>query len=131
MHVVADIDVVLQFRFVGSKEMVSHSSLSREGCNCSKCGDGWEVGSSGKEVAENQAMGSGDENPGERWYNLDNSSTERRSLFHLERELNASLRLEQGGGQSASLLWLMRILLGHLFKEWLVLGRAIKMFSKF
>ena len=71
---------------------------SREGCHCIRCGGGHGAGSSRKEVAENQAMGSGDENPGERWYNFENSSAERRSLFHLECELDASLWFEQGSG---------------------------------
>lgn len=57
-------------------------------------------------MAENQAPRNGGENSGERWYNLKNSSVERRSLFRLERELDASLRFEQGGGQNASPLWL-------------------------
>ena len=48
----------------------------------------------GKEVTENQGMGSGDENPGERWYKLENSVAERWSLSHLECELDNSLQFE-------------------------------------
>ena len=99
---VAEREVALQLRYVGSKEMVSRNPLSREGsredCHYSKCGGGRGACSSEKEVVENQAMGSGDENPREKWYNLENSSTKRRSMFHLERELDASLQFEEGGG---------------------------------
>ena len=81
---------------VGSREMVGRSPLSREGsqegCHCSRCGGGHGAGSSGKEVADNQAPGNEGENPGEKWYNLENSSAERRSMFFLECEHDTSLR---------------------------------------
>ena len=102
MQALADREVALQFRYVGNKEMAGHDPLSREGsqedCHCSRCGGGQGAGRLGKEVAENQAMGSEDENPGERWYNLENSSVKRWSLSCLECEIDASLWFEQGGG---------------------------------
>ena len=98
LQVVADREVALQLRSVDNKEMVGHSPLSREGSregfHCSRCGCSRGAGSLGKEVVENQVMGSRDKNPGERWYNLGNSSMERWSLFHLEHELDTSLRFE-------------------------------------
>lgn len=42
--------------------------------------------------------GNGGENPGERWFNLENTSAERQSMFRLEHELDGSLQFEQGGG---------------------------------
>lgn len=76
--------------------------------------------------------GGGDEvNPGERWLDLETSSVERRALFRLEREMDATLMFEHGGGLRASQLWVTRILLGRLFRERLTLGRAIKSFMKF
>lgn len=115
--------------------MADRSSLCREGrrggCHCSRCVGGRGTDSKGKEVVENQGMGSGDEHLGERWYNMENSAAERRSLSRLEQELDAAFRFEQGGGQGSSPVWLTQILLGRLLRERLVLGRAIKMFTKF
>ena len=77
LQVIADREVALQLRSMSSKEMAGRSLLSRkgsrEGCHCNKCAVGWGTGSTRKEVAENQGMGSGDENLGGRWYNLENS----------------------------------------------------------
>ena len=91
-------EVALQFTLVVNKKMAGRSPLSREGSregfHCSRCRGGHSMGGSGKEVAENQVVGNGGENLEERWYNLENSVGERRSLFFLERELDASLRFE-------------------------------------
>ena len=95
---------------VVNREMAGRSSLSGEGSqevfHCSWCGGRHGVGGSGKEVVENQMLGNGGESPGERWYNLENSLVERRSLLRLECELDASLWFEHDGGKNASLLWL-------------------------
>ena len=115
-------------------EMVGRSPLSREGsregCHYSRCGGGRVAGGSGKEAWEVQSPRGGGENPGERWFNLENSYAERCSLLRLKRELDASLIFEHGGGQRASQLWVTRILLGRLFRERLVLGRGVKMYAK-
>lgn len=75
--VVVDIVLELQFQSAGNKEMEGHSPVSsegsREGCQCNKCAGDWGTSSTGKEVAEIQGMGSGDNNSGERWYNMENS----------------------------------------------------------
>lgn len=82
--------------------MVGYNPLSREGsregCHYSCCGGGRGVGGSRKEVVENQVPRNGGENLGEQWYNLENMSIERRSMCHLERDLDTTLRFEQGGG---------------------------------
>lgn len=78
--VVVDIVLDFQFLFVRNKEMAGCSPLSsegsREGFQCSKCASGWGMSSMGKDVAENQGMGSGDNNPREKWYNMEKSSVE-------------------------------------------------------
>ena len=45
--------------------------------------------------------------------------------------MNSSLLFEHGGGQHASPLWVVRILLGHLFQERLDLGGAVEVFVKY
>ena len=62
---------------------------------------------------------------------METSLAERRALFRLEKELEATLLFEHGGDCRASPLWVTRILLGRLFRECLSLGRAIKSFAKF
>ena len=68
---------------------------------------------------------------GEHWFNQETSTTERRAMFWLERELEATLKFEHGGRQQVSPLWVTRILLGWLFRERLALGRAVKAYAKF
>lgn len=55
--------------------------------------------------------------------------------MRLERELEAALRFEHGdeddGGLWSNPIWITRILLGPLFRELQVLGRAIKLFAHF
>lgn len=103
---------------------------SKEGYNCSRCG-GRSAGSSRKEAKEISSPGDGGDNSGERWFNLENSQAERRLLLRLEHELDASLLFEHGGGPRVRQLWVMRILLGWLFRVRLVLGQAIKLYAKF
>ena len=107
---------------------------SKDGYNCSRCG-GHSYGGSGKEVEETSMSLGDDDNLGEQWFNRENSQAEHRSLFPLEREFDATLRFEHGdesdGGLKASHLWVMRILLGRLFRECLVLGCAVKMYARF
>ena len=66
---------------------------------------------------------------------MENSQAERRSLLHLECELDASLPFEhdggQGGGLRASQWWVIRILLGWLIREHMVFGRAVKLYARF
>ena len=57
-------------------KMAGLSPLSREGgkegCNCSWC-VGYSVAGSGKEEEEISSLGDEGDNPGERWFNLENS----------------------------------------------------------
>ena len=76
-------------------------------------------------------MGGGDANMGERWYNIENSATKHQTLSRLECELGAAFQFKHGGGKSTILVWVMQILLGYLLREMMVLGQAIKQFSKF
>ena len=68
---------------------------------------------------------------GERWFTMENSLAERRALFRLEKELEATLLFEHGGEHRASPHWVTRILLVRLFRERLSLGRAVKSHAKF
>ena len=45
--------------------------------------------------------------------------------------MNSSLLFEHGSGQRTSPLWVVCILLGRLFLERLVLGRAMEVFAKY
>jgi hypothetical protein len=67
---------------------------------------------------------------GERWFGMENTSAEAHSLMRLEGELNSSLLFEHGGSQRASPLWVVCILLEHLFREWLDLGWVVELFMK-
>ena len=82
-------------------KMAGLSPLSKEGskkgCNCNQC-RGRSANNSGKEAEEISSTRDGGDNPRERWFNLENSQAERRSLLHLEHELDASLLFEHGGG---------------------------------
>ena len=73
------------------------------------------------------------DNLGEQWFNRKNSQAERQVLFHLEQELDTTVQFEHGdelgGGLKASQLWVMRILLGRLFRERLVLGQVVKLYA--
>lgn len=69
--------------------------------------------------------------PGEQWFTMENSLVERRDLSRIEKEIEATLLFEHGGEYRANLDWVTRILLGRLFHECLILGRAVKSFSKF
>lgn len=84
--------------FVVMCEMAGNNPLSKEasheGCNYSRCGVDRVVGDSGKGAKEIQSLGGGGENPGERWFNLENMPAKRRSLLRLEHELDASLWFE-------------------------------------
>lgn len=74
-----------------------------------------------------QLNGEGGEDPGEKWFGLENLTMEVRSLMHLEGELGSSLLFEHEGGHRASPLWVAHIL-GLLFHERLALGRAVEVF---
>ena len=66
---------------------------------------------------------------------MESSQAEHRSLFHIEHELDATLQFKHGGGSGGRLrvsqLWVMHILLGRIFRECLVLGRAVKLYTRF
>lgn len=96
---------------------------------------GHNFGGSGK-GAEETSMPVGDEdNLREQRFNRENFQVGHRSLFHLERELDATLQFENGdksgSGLRVSQLWVTCILLGRLFREPMVLGRAVKMYARF
>ena len=84
-----------------------------------------------KTIVEVRQGGGGEVNLGERWFNLETSPTERRALFHLERETDTTLMFKHGGNWRESQLWVTGILLGRLFQERLSLGRVVKYFAKF
>ena len=56
-------------------------------------------------------------------------------MLRLERELETALAFEHSDGEDNSLkiqpVWTMRILLGRLFRERKVLGKAVKQFTRF
>ena len=56
---------------------------------------------------------------------------ERRALFRLEKELEATLIFEHEGQYRAIPHWVTQILLGRLFRERLSLNRAVESFPKF
>ena len=89
------------------------------------------MGNSEKAEAEGSQGGGQEMSPGERWFTMETSPAERRALFWLEKELEATLLFEHGGSCRANPLWVTRILLGRFFRERLSLGRAVKSFAKF
>ena len=97
---------------------------------CSRCRGGRGPGSAGKEEEEVNSTTRDEVSPGEQWFNQETSMVERRALFCLEKELEATLKFEHGRRQQASPLWVTRILLGCLFRERLALGQAVKAFAK-
>ena len=98
---------------------------SREGCHCSRCG-GQSNGGSSKEHAFSTPLMEEANNQGEAWLNYENSSVERKSLMHLEKELEAALSFKHivgdDGGLRVHPIWITCILLRHLFRERWVLG---------
>jgi hypothetical protein len=84
-----------------------------------------------RRMLQRLVRGGGKFNLGEHWFNLETSPVKRRVLFQLEREMDATLTFEHGGGLRASQLWVTRILLGGLFRKRLTLGQAVKSFTKF
>lgn len=89
------------------------------------------MGNSKKAEVDGSHGGGREMIPGERWFTMENYSAERRALFRIEKELEATLLFEHGGEYRASPHWVTPILLGRLFHERLSLGRAIKSFAKF
>ena len=88
------------------------------------------MGNSEKAEAEGSQGGGREMSPGEHWFTMETSPAERRVLFRLEKELEATLLFEHGGSCRANPLSVTRILLGRLFRERLSLGRAVKSFAK-
>lgn len=85
-----------------------------------------------EKAAVDDRQGGGEEvNPGERWFTMETSPAERRALFRLEKEMEATLMFEHGGSRRANQLWVTKILLGRLFRERLSLNRAVKSYAKF
>ena len=122
---------------VKSRMMESMSrSDSRDGCSCnySRC-VGRSCGDYGKEAEELSAMQGEGDDQGKLWFKWENSQKERRSLFRLERELDAVLHFKHGDGMVGELkdspIWITQILLGRLFREHQELGRAVKLYSQF
>lgn len=70
------------------------------------------------------------EDPGETWFCLENSTDEAHALTHLEGELSSTVLFEHGGRKTASPLWVVHILLSHLFWERLALGQTVEAFVK-
>ena len=63
---------------------------SKDGCNCSHC-KGRSYGGSGKEAEKTNMLLGVEDNLGEQWFNRENSQAERRLMFLLEWELDATL----------------------------------------
>lgn len=95
----------------------------------SECGGRGAVGLVVDDVIV-QLNGDGGEDPRERWFGLDNLPAEVHFLTCLEGELGSSLLFEHGGGQQASPLWVVRILLRCMFCERMALGWAVEVFTK-
>ena len=77
-----------------------------------------------------QHHGNGGKDLGKRWFSLEHSPSEICSLTRLKREMNSSLLFEHGGEQRANPLWVVCILLGHLFCKRVFLGWAMEVFMK-
>jgi DNA-binding XRE family transcriptional regulator len=107
---------------------------SRDGCHCSRCGDRSD-GSSSREHAFSKPLMEDPDEQGEVWFNQGNLATERRSMLQLERGLEAALNFEhldgEDSGPKVQPVWITCILLGCLFREWQVLGWAVKMYARF
>ena len=114
--------------------MVGKNPLSRKGNHegrLSYCLAGDRgARSSGDDDANTRMNGRRDEYPRERWFRQENPHVEIRILTHIEDDLNSSLLFEHGGRQRASPLWIAHILLGHLSRERMVLGKAVEVFAK-
>lgn len=91
---------------------------SRDGCHCNRCG-GQSIGDSSRQFTFSTPLTGGAEDLGETWFRNENSTTERKSLSQLERELEAALSFEHGdeeeGGSRVHPIWITCILLGRLF----------------
>ena len=64
-------------------------------------------------------------------FNAENSTSDRRILASLEKELQVAFRFADGNGDPANSVWVACILLGRLLREQTTVGRAIKLFAKF
>ena len=82
-------------------------------------------------VNDGQSRDSGGGMLAENFLNTENMAMDRRILASLERELQTAFRFEDDNGRSLNSVWVVRILLGRLLREWTTLGREIKQFAKF
>lgn len=93
---------------------------SRDGCHYSRCG-GWSAEGSIKEHAFSTPLMEGAEDSGEAWFRSENSTTERKYLMRLERELEVALSFVHAEGEDEGLrvhpIWITCIILGRLFRE--------------
>ena len=71
---------------------------SAERGHCSKCRSGHGPGGMGKEVEEVHSSACGEVNLGEHSFNPETTLVERQAMFHLEREMDATLMFKHGGG---------------------------------
>ena len=78
-----------------------------------------------------QGMGNGEACLVEKFYITENSAMEHRTLVRLERELQIALCFEHGSGQPVSPVWVVRILMVRLLREWMALCCTIKQYAKF
>lgn len=106
----------------GDQSMERHSPTSmednRDGCHYSQCG-GKSARDSSMEFSFNTLLTGGVEDLRETWFRNDNSTTERKSLSWLEREMEVALSFKHGdgeeGGPRVHPIWIIHILLGCLF----------------
>lgn len=89
------------------------------------------MGNLEKEEADISHGGGWEMSPGECWFTMENSLAERRALFRIKKELEATLLFEHGGEYRAIPHWVTHILLGRLFRERLSLSRTVKSLAKF
>lgn len=122
----------------GERSTVRQSPMatddSHDGCHCNKCGGRSDEGLSW-EHEFNTPLTEEIDAQGENWFKSENSLSERRTMMRLERELEAALWFEHEdddyGGLRSNPIWITRILLGRLFRERQVLGKAVKLFARF
>ena len=122
----------------GNQSMERHNPTSmednRDGCHCSRCG-GRSTKDSNKKFAFNTPLTRGAEDSREAWFKNENSTTKRKSLSRLERELEAALSFKhedkEEGGPRVHPIWITCILLSRIFQERQALGKAVKLYVNF
>ena len=82
----------------------------RGGCHCSRCVGETTLAEKGKVAEEEQSRDSGEGTLAENCFHAENTTTDRRILASLERELQAAFRFEDSNGRQVNSVWVVRIL---------------------